>query len=243
MISLEHVTHSFGTYPALDDLSVNVESGEVLAMVGLNGAGKTTALRVLTGRLRPDHGKAAILDHNPADLSQHFARRFGHFVGAPLAYPELTVTENVRNAARLHGLDRPQSRAATRAAIERLDLEEWAETGASSLSSGNYQRLGIACALVHSPDVLILDEPTTALDPRGVILVRDLVRGLAAEGGAVLVSSHHLDEVARVADRIVTVHAGRVVGTLEPGGTDLERRFFAIVYQADMRSPLEEGTQ
>jgi len=242
VIVLDHVTHGFGTRPALVDLSIRVEPGEVLAMIGLNGAGKTTALRILTGRLRPDHGEAAILDHDPADLPERSARRLGHVVGAPLAYPELTVTENVRSAARLHGLDRPEARTATTAAIERLDLGEWAETRASALSSGNHQRLGIACAIVHSPDVLVLDEPTSALDPRGIVVVRDLVRGLAAEGGAVLVSSHHLDEVSRVADRIVAVHAGRTVGTLEPGGTDLERRFFALVYHADLRTTAEGGT-
>ncbi|MBE1875078.1 ABC transporter ATP-binding protein [Myceligenerans pegani] len=236
VLELDHVSHSFGARVALDGFSIAVHPGEVVAMIGFNGAGKTTAMRVLAGRLRPGSGTPKLFSHDPRDLPEHAARRFGHLVDAPLAHPDLTVTENIRSAARLHGLDRTAADQATTTAVGHLALEPWADARSRTLSQGNRQRLGIACATVHSPEAVVLDEPTSALDPRGVVVVRDLIRELAARGAAILVSSHHLDEVSRMADRIVVVHDGRVVGELEPGGTDLERRFFDVVHDADTHS-------
>ena len=107
------------------------------------------------------------------------------------------------------------------------------ERRASTLSLGNRQRVGLASALVHRPRLLVLDEPTNALDPSGVVLLRELLLGAARDGAAVLVSSHHLDEVARIADRVSVIHAGAIVGELDPHGVDLERAFFAMVHAAD----------
>lgn len=234
------VTHSFGTRTALDEFSLVVRPGEVVAMIGFNGAGKTTAMRILAGRLRPAAGTAEILGHGPARLPEQVARGFGHLVDAPFALPGLTVAENIRTAARLHGLRPAEARQAAEDAVARLALTPWAGTRSHALSQGNRQRLGIAAATVHRPAALVLDEPTSALDPRGVVAVRDLIRDLADQDSAILVSSHHLDEVSRVADRIVVVHAGRPIGDLEPGGTDLERRFFAMVHDADARRDPED---
>ncbi len=230
---LDGVSHTFGGRPALDRLTLTVRPGRVVALIGLNGAGKTTALRVLAGRLRPGRGTARVLGHDPVDLPGPLAARFGHVVDAPLVYPELTVTENLRCAARLHGLARPVAAATADVTVDGLGLDPWRHARAGTLSMGNRQRLGIGCATLHRPSALILDEPTSALDPQGVVLVRALVRGLADDGAGVLVSSHHLDEVARIADEIVVLHAGRDVGRLEPGGTDLEQRFFAMMLDAD----------
>ncbi|WP_418275791.1 ABC transporter ATP-binding protein [Isoptericola jiangsuensis] len=236
-LELRGVHHAFAARPALDGLDLTVAAGEVVALVGLNGAGKTTALRVLTGRLRPDGGSARVHGEDPARLGPDAARRFGHCVGTGLVSPDLTVTENLHAAALLHGLPRGDVAAASAVVVDRLDLGGWAHAHARALSAGNAQRLGIACAVVHSPDALVLDEPTSTLDPQGVVLVRRSVRLLADDGAAVLVSSHHLDEVARVADRVVVMHAGRVVGDLEPG-PEMERRFFAAVLAADTGAAL-----
>jgi ABC-2 type transport system ATP-binding protein len=233
---LDDVSHNFGSRVALDHLTLTVRPGRVTALIGLNGAGKTTALRALTGRLLPTQGTARILGHNPADLPGDVAARFGHVVESPLVYPELTVTENLRCAARLHGQPGRATAPLASAAVERMGLGPWRHARARTLSMGNRQRLGIACATLHRPTALILDEPTSALDPQGVVLVRELVRKLADDGAAILVSSHHLDEVARIADEIVVLHAGRDVGRLEPGGTDLEQRFFGMVLDADSRA-------
>ena len=233
---LDDVSHAFGGRVALDHLTLTVRPGRVTALIGLNGAGKTTALRALAGRLRPAGGTARILGHDPADLPADVATRFGHLVGTPLVYPELTVTENLRCAARLHGQSGQAAAAGTSLAVGRMGLDPWRHARARTLSMGNHQRLGIACATLHRPIALILDEPTSALDPQGVVLVRELVRGMADDGAAVLVSSHHLDEVARIADEIVVLHGGRDIGRLQPGGTDLEQRFFAMVLDADTQA-------
>jgi len=233
---LDDVSHTFGSKVALDQLTLAVRPGRVTALIGLNGAGKTTALRALAGRLRPTRGEARILGHNPADLPVDVAARFGQAVEAALVYPELTVTENLWCAARLHGMPRRAAAPEASAAVGHMGLDPWRHARARTLSMGNRQRLGIACATLHRPTALILDEPTSALDPQGVVLVRELVRGLADDGAAVLVSSHHLDEVSRIADEIVVLHDGRDVGRLEPGGTDLEQRFFAMVLDADTRT-------
>lgn len=226
-----------GKRPALDNLSLHVGHGEVVAMIGLNGAGKTTALRALAGRLRPDSGTAEILGHDAADLPRSVSAQFGHVVDAPLVFADLTVTENLRAAARLHGCHADRAEELVTATRSRLGLDTWADVRSRALSQGNRQRLGIGGATIHTPRALVLDEPTSALDPRGVVIVRELVRDLAAQGAAVLISSHHLDEVSRIADRIVAVHAGRVVDTFDPNGPDLESRFFASVLAAEHEEP------
>ncbi|MCW5950868.1 MAG: ABC transporter ATP-binding protein [Propionibacteriaceae bacterium] len=232
-LQLRDIRHAFGGQPALAGFDLQVGPGEVVALVGLNGAGKTTAMRVLAGRLRPDAGAAAVLGHDPSDLPTRAARSFGHLVGAPLAYRELTVRENLVAAARLHGLDHIKAVKAADAAVAEFALDQWIGRRAGTLSAGNWQRLGVACATLHRPEALILDEPTGALDPAGVVIVRDLVRSLAESGSGVLVSSHHLDEVSRVADRIVVAHAGRVIGSLPSGEGELEQRFFSMLLAAD----------
>ncbi|NYI76203.1 ABC transporter ATP-binding protein [Nocardioides panzhihuensis] len=249
-LSLDSISHTFPASrtpwsrrrvglarPALDGLTLHVDHGEVVAMIGLNGAGKTTALRALAGRLSPDSGTVKILGHDAAELPRDVAAQFGHVVDAPLVFADLTVTENLRAAARLHGCSSGQTEELATAARSRLGLDAWADVRARALSQGNRQRLGIGGATIHSPRALVLDEPTSALDPRGVVIVRELVRDLAAQGAAVLVSSHHLDEVSRIADRIVAVHAGHVVDTFAPEGPDLESRFFASVLAAEREEP------
>lgn len=114
-----------------------------------------------------------------------------------------------------------------------LELEPWADCRASALSQGNRQRVGLGSALAHEPRLLVLDEPTNALDPAGVLLLRELLLSRTASGAAALVSSHHLDEVARIADRVSVIHAGTIVGELDPHGADLERAFFAMAHAAD----------
>ena len=160
-------------------------------------------------------------------------RAFGHFIEHPFAYPELTVRENIVAAARLHAVPKTEANRLATVWTGRFELDQWADRRARTLSLGNRQRVGLACVLAHGPDLLILDEPTNALDPAGVLLLRDAILERAGLGAGALVSSHHLDEVARIADRISVVHAGRVIGSLEPHAIDLERAFFAMVHAFD----------
>ncbi len=235
LLHLSGVHRRFGDEVAVDGLDLEVLPGEVHAVVGLNGAGKSTVMRLGLGMLRPDAGRVRLHLPGHPDVDAWHApaalwAQVGHLVEAPFAYPELTVTEMVRAAARLRGLSRDDAPAAARRAVAALDLTHWADRRTSSLSTGNRQRLGLACAAVHRPRLLVLDEPTTALDPAGVLLVRTWLRATRDAGAGVLVSSHHLDEVARTADRITVVHRGRAIGTLQPGSVDLERQFFDMVY-------------
>jgi len=210
-----------------------VAPGEVHAIVGLNGAGKTTLMRLLLGMLRPDRGEARIDGVDVRKAGPETWRRVGHLVDHPLAYAELDARANLRAAARLHGLGRREAVAAVDAGIAEFDLARYADVRTSRLSLGNHQRVGLAAALLHDPQVIVLDEPTSALDPAGVILLRESLLRRVGAGAGVLVSSHHLDEVARIADRITVINDGRAIGTLDPAGVDLERAFFATVHADD----------
>lgn len=231
-LTCQAVVKRYRDLTALAGLDLAVEAGEVLALVGFNGAGKTTLMRVALGMCRADAGQVTVLGTDLARGEPDWFR-VGHLIDSRFGYPELTVKENLYAAARLHGLAHRPAHLALAAAIERFALDPWATRRTGTLSQGNRQRLGLAAAVLHQPALLILDEPTSALDPSGVVLLRDLVAELATAGAALLVSSHHFDEVARVADRVSVVHAGRVVGELDPAGHDLERTFFAMVQKAD----------
>lgn len=211
----------------ITDVSLSVEVGEIHALVGLNGAGKSTLMSAALGMVSLTSGTVAIsgrdIDHR-VDWGA-----VGHYVGRPFAYPDLTVEATLRVAADL--ANAPVS--AVDDVIVELDLEPMRAKRVAALSSGNRQRTGLAAALLGSPRLLILDEPTNALDPAATIALRTSLRELAAAGCAVLVSSHHLDEVARIAHRITVIHRGRIVGELDPGGADLERAFFALVARID----------
>lgn len=228
------VRRAFGNDVAVKHVDLAVAAGEVVAVVGLNGAGKTTLMRLLLGMVTPDEGRTRVGGVDVADAPATVWARVGHMIETPCAWPELTVHENLASAARLHGVDRDEVDTAVDRAIERFELGRWDHRRARALSLGNRQRLGLAGALVHRPDIIVLDEPSNALDPAGVVFMRDLLRTEAAAGAAILVSSHHLDEIARIAHRIRVLHRGIFVGDLDPAGIDLERRFFDLVHAADL---------
>lgn len=223
-ILVEGLSRTFPGGAGVHAIDLAVAQGEVHALVGLNGAGKTTLMRLLLGMLRPASGTVTI----GVPWSE-----VGHTVDEPFAYPDLTTFANLTVAARLRGVRRGEVGKVVAAGLAELDLGPYAARRARRLSQGNRQRLNLAAALQHRPRVLVLDEPTSALDPRGVILLREALLRRTAQGAGVLVSSHHLDEVARVADRITVINAGRVVGSLDPGGREIERDFFALVLADD----------
>lgn len=228
------VRRSFGSEMAVDGVDIEVRSGHIHAIVGLNGAGKTTLMRLLLGMLRPTSGRALVLGHDAHTAPQEVWRHVGHLIETPFAYPELTVRENITASALLHGLS--ESTPVVEKTIDDFGLGRWADKPARALSSGNRQRLGLASALTHRPTILVLDEPANSLDPAGVVFIRDLMQRYAAAGAAVFVSSHHLDQLARVADTITVMHRGRLVGTLDPLGVDLEQGFFDLVHRHDLEA-------
>ncbi|BEH01835.1 ABC transporter ATP-binding protein [Brooklawnia propionicigenes] len=235
MLAAHSVTRTFRGGAGVRAVDLGVRSGEIHALVGLNGAGKTTLMKLLLGMLRPTEGEVR-LDGTPLPALPASAwARVGHVIEHPLAYGDLTARENLLLSARLHGLAATGAAAAVDEALEELRLARYAGVRARRLSAGNRQRVGLAAALQHQPRLLVLDEPTSTLDPGGVILLRDALRRRARDGAAILISSHHLDEVARIADRITLINGGAVIGELDPGGADLERTFFARILADDRR--------
>ncbi len=216
-------------------MDLRIDPGEICALVGLNGAGKSTFMKLVLGMLRPDAGTVLINGLDIRGAPPMTWAKVGHVVEHPFAYPELTARANLGLAARLHAVQPTNVTSVVEDALDELGLRPYADVRAGVLSSGNRQRLGLASALQHQPSLIVLDEPTNTLDPSGVISLREaLLRRARGAGAAVLVSSHHLDEVARIADRIVVINAGRIIGGLDPGGMDIERSFFTLIH-ADTR--------
>jgi len=233
-LALEKASRVFGNGSGIVDVDLELSSGRIVALVGLNGAGKTTLMRVMLGMLRPQRGRALLNGHDLTTVPVAEWARVGHLVEYPLAYPELTARRNLELSARLRGI--AQVSAAVDRAIAEFALEQYADRRVRALSLGNRQRVGVAAALQHDPSIIVLDEPTNALDPAGVIRLRESLLRRAGDGAAILVSSHHLDEVARIADRIVVMNAGRLIGDLAPDTPEIERAFFEAVRADDERA-------
>lgn len=217
-IETDGLSKSYGTVRAVNLVDLRVKQGEIYGFIGLNGAGKTTTIRALLGMIRPSAGSVKVLGQAVGPYGRGPWQRVGHLVESPVAYPELTVRENLEIARRLHGIS---DKDASARVIEHLTLAPYADRKASTLSTGNFQRLGLARALLHEPELLILDEPANGLDPAGVVEIRELLAGLAREKGVtVFMSSHILTEVDRLATRIGIIHQGRLIKELE--ATQLE---------------------
>lgn len=219
-IEIREVSKRYGADTVVDALSLSVEPGEIYGFLGLNGAGKTTTIRMMLGMVKPTAGNIAILGTPVAARTTEVWASVGHLVETAAAYPELTVRENLEVIRRLHRL--PERDAVARI-IDRLGLGAEADRRAATLSLGNAQRLGLAKALIHRPQVVLLDEPVNGLDPAGVVEVRHLLRDLAdEEGTTIFMSSHQLGEVARLADRIGIIHEARLIKEITIA--DLQRR-------------------
>ena len=205
----------YGPVRAVDAVDLRVGRGEIYGFLGLNGAGKTTTIRALLGMIRPKAGSVRVLGQPVGPNGRGPWKRVGHMVERPSAYPELTVRENLEIARRLQGI---ANAAATDRVIGLLNLGEYAKRKAGTLSTGNLQRLALARALLHEPELIILDEPANGLDPAGVVEIRELLAGLArGKGVTVFMSSHILTEVDRLATRIGIIHKGRLIQELEAG--------------------------
>lgn len=206
VLRTEALAKHYGRVRAVDGIDLEVRRGEVYGFLGRNGAGKTTTIRMLLGLIRPTAGSVHVFGQ-PIGHDQEWLRRVGFLVESATAYPNLTVVENLDLQRRLTGA--APSRVGE--VVEQLGLAPYADRRAGRLSLGNKQRLSLARALLHAPEVLVLDEPANALDPAGIVEVRELLRGLANDGVTVFMSSHILAEVAHLADRIGIVDAGRLV--------------------------------
>jgi ABC-2 type transport system ATP-binding protein len=233
-IETEDLGKRYGDVTAVEHLSLRVAQGEIYAFLGLNGAGKTTTIRMLLGMIKPTSGIACVLQTRVRLGSREPWAQVGHLVETPRAYPELTVYENLEVARRLHPGTAPQ---AVDQAIERLGLAAYVDRRASTLSQGNAQRLGLAKALLHGPELLILDEPANGLDPAGIVEIRELLLELTRKRGVtVFMSSHILAEVTRLARRIGIIHQGHLLQELEVDELEQKRRRRLLLRARDIEA-------
>jgi len=229
-----HLVKRYGDVTAVDDLSLRVARGEIYAFLGLNGAGKTTTIRLLLGMVKPTSGEACVLGTRIRVGDKKPWASVGYLVETADAYPQLSVRENLEAMRRLRPGTEPK---AVDRVIERLDLTAYADRRAGTLSHGNAQRLGLAKALLHNPELLILDEPASGLDPAGIVEIRNLLNELAQEQGVtVFMSSHILGEVSRLAKRIGIIHQGRLLQELDVSELERNRRRRLLICARDPRA-------
>jgi ABC-2 type transport system ATP-binding protein len=232
VLDVDAVSRSFGDRQVLKDVSFAVAAGRMTGFVGANGAGKTTTMRIILGVLAADAGRVS---WRGAPLDRSSRQRFGYLPEERGLYPKMTVAEQVVYLGRLHGMSRPDARRATTALLDRLGLAERAGDQVEKLSLGNQQRVQVAAALVHDPEVLVMDEPFSGLDPLAVDTVVGVLRERAAAGVPVLFSSHQLELVERLCDDLVIIADGmiRAAGSRSALRASYARPRFSIHVAAD----------
>ena len=231
MIEVQHLTKRYGPVTAVDDISFRVERGEILGFLGPNGAGKTTTMRVLTGYMPATEGKAIVAGQDVFANPVEAKRRTGYLPEVPPLYPDMTVREYLSFVAniKIRGASRADRAMRVDHVMKRAQVDDMADRHCGKLSKGYRQRVGLAQALIHEPEVLILDEPTAGLDPKQILDTRELIRGLAGEH-TVILSTHILPEVAQTCQRVVIINRGRVVAEDTPDNLTRQLRGAATIY-------------
>jgi ABC-2 type transport system ATP-binding protein len=223
LLELVGLRRTYGTIAALDNLSFNVPAGKVMGFLGPNGAGKTTTMRAIFGLTELDAGSVR---WNGAPVGQAQRRRFGYMPEERGLYPGMLVGEQVEYLGRLHGLSAADAAAATQSWLERLDVADRWNSKVETLSHGNQQRIQLAAALVHGPELLVLDEPLSGLDPTGIDTMGRVLVDQARAGCCVLFSSHQLDQVEELCEEVTIIDHGRLIvsGTVDDLATSGDRR-------------------
>ena len=212
---MQHVTKRYGPVAAVNDVSFRVEAGQILGFLGPNGAGKTTTMRVLTGYVPPTEGKATVAGFDVFEEPIEAKRRTGYLPETPPLYPDMTVREYLTFVARINDIAPADRSRRLGQVMGRTSVEDVADRHCGKLSKGYRQRVGLAQAILHNPDVLILDEPTAGLDPKQIIETRELIKELAGDH-TIILSTHILPEVSQTCERVVIINKGRVVAEDTP---------------------------
>ena len=215
MIEVDRLTKRYGPTLAVSDVSFRVEKGEVLGFLGPNGAGKTTTMRVITGYLPPTEGTVRVAGYDVAEQPIEAKRHTGYLPESPPVYPDMTVNEYLAFVGRVKGVPRRDLKTRINEVSERCAITDVQRRQIGKLSKGYRQRVGLAQALIHNPDVLVLDEPTAGLDPKQIIETRALIRNLAGQHTVVL-STHILPEVSKTCERVVVINGGKVAAVGKP---------------------------
>ncbi|MBI2886871.1 MAG: ATP-binding cassette domain-containing protein [Chloroflexi bacterium] len=215
MIDVQHLSKHYGDFIAIEDITFHVPKGEILGFLGPNGAGKTTTMRILTGYMPPTSGTATIAGCDVFFQSLEARQHIGYLPETVPLYSDMTVRSYLGFQAAIHGLRDPRKRERISDVIERMRLEEYADTIIGKLSKGFRQRVGVAQAILHEPDVLVLDEPTIGIDPIQVVETRQLIKDLGKDH-TIILSSHILPEVSMVCQRVIIINDGRLVAVDTP---------------------------
>ena len=215
MIEVDHLTKRFGSVKAIENVSFEVEKGEILGFLGPNGAGKTTTMRVLTCFLPATEGTARVAGFDVFDNPMAVKRHLGYLPENPPLYQELTVDSFLDFVAKIKGVDSRERKKRIDEVKDRVSIREYSKTIIKNLSKGYKQRVGLAQALIHDPQVLILDEPTVGLDPNQIIEVRQLIKGLSGDH-TIILSTHILPEVSMTCQRVVIISKGKIAAMDTP---------------------------
>ena len=234
MVEVDCLTKFYGSFAAIQDVSFTAEPGQILGFLGPNGAGKTTTMRILTGYMPASSGTARVAGHDVFDESLEVRRHIGYLPENPPLYREMTPRSYLDFVARIKGVAKRDRAEAVDKALSSTMTDDVRNQPIGTLSRGYKQRVAVAQALVHNPDVLILDEPTIGLDPKQIIEIRNLIRGLAADR-TVILSTHILPEVTQLCDKVVIIANGCIVAEelLESMASDDLETFFLEVTAGD----------
>ena len=240
MIKIDNLKKSFGGMAAVDGLTFSVVPGEILGFLGPNGAGKSTTMKMVTGFITPDHGEIILYGHNVLDAPVEAKKLIGYLPEGAPAYGDMTALQFLQFIARVRGLSVHAGRARIEEVIARLELAPVCHRPIDTLSKGFKRRVGIAQAIVHDPDVLILDEPTDGLDPNQKHQMRELIRGLGADK-IVIISTHILEEVTAVCTRAIVISGGRIVADDTPSALETRSLYHRAVSLDLVDVPCEEA--
>jgi ABC-2 type transport system ATP-binding protein len=229
VIEVQHLTKRYGRVTAVDDVTFRVERGEILGFLGPNGAGKTTTMRILTGYMPATEGKAIVAGFDVFDQPIEAKRRIGYLPETPPLYPDMSVIEYLAFVAKIKGVPAAERRQRVQHVMDRVRIADMAHRLCSKLSKGYRQRVGLAQAIIHNPDVLILDEPTAGLDPKQIIETRRLIKELAGDH-TIILSTHILPEVSQTCERVVIINKGHVVAVDTPGNLTARLRGSETMY-------------
>jgi gliding motility-associated transport system ATP-binding protein len=229
VIEVQHLTKRYGRVTAVDDVSFRVERGEIFGFLGPNGAGKTTTMRILTGYMPATEGNAIVAGFDVFDQPIEAKRRTGYLPETPPLYPDMTVAEYLDFVAKIKGVLSADRRQRVRFVMDRTRITDMADRLCSRLSKGYRQRVGLAQAIIHNPEVLILDEPTAGLDPKQIIETRELIKELAGDH-TIILSTHILPEVSQTCQRVVIINKGRVVAVDTPDNLTARLRGSETLY-------------
>ena len=240
MIDAENLWREYGTRVALHGLTLHVGAGEILGFLGPNGAGKSTTVKILTGMIKPDRGRAVVAGYDVARDPIEVKKRIGYVPESAALYESLTAREYLDLIASLHHLPADATRPRIEELLDRFGLSDATDQRLSEFSKGMKQKVLIVSALMHRPEVLFLDEPLTGLDASAALVVKELIRGLAAQGRTIFFCSHVLEVVERICTRIVIIDNGRTIadGTAaeiaaSTGAATLEEAFVALTGTRD----------